>query len=150
MMMQTDKIHTLIEKYFDGSSTLEEERWLRTVLPALAGSDPAVDEALAVMGYAAGGAARRTTRSWRRGRVAAAASLALLLAAAGAALMIHERESRSSLMAYSGGVPVGRQEAISLMEAQMDELAEASLGLQLEMEADLADFGQAFDQLDNH
>lgn len=54
--METKTLHSLIDKYFDGSATLTEERQLREALLQLSAeqicADPKAQDALAVMSFA--------------------------------------------------------------------------------------------------
>lgn len=145
MSMNIDNIHQLICKYFDAETSLEEERWLRSHLPGLAGTDPEIDEALAVMGYAAGIPRATTTAVRRRLRTAAAvaATLTLLLAAGGTCLYFSHRNPDPQLVAYSGGVRLDPQEAMRLIEAQMEEMGDASKSIELEVIDDFKDFRHA-------
>lgn len=145
MSMNIQHIHRLIRRYFDAETSLEEERWLRSHLPPLAGTDPEIDEALAVMGYAAGIPRCTTTAVRRRFRTAAtvAATLTLLLAAGGSYLYFSHRNTSAKLVAYSGGVRLDRQEAMRLIEAQMEEMGDASKSIELEVIDDFNDFRHA-------
>ena len=91
-MNNDERIHKLIDSYFEGELTAGEERELRALLLRHPGGDPAVDEALAVMGFAVTAApkraptvptaAKRAARRrmiWRRISVAAVATALLSL-----------------------------------------------------------------------
>lgn len=145
--MKKEDINILIEKYFEGETTLAEERWLRENLPRMRGESPEIDEALAVMVYAAAPGKDRSSgkrqKSYRW--IAAAASLALILTAGG--IYTHHLHSpqKSTFMAYSGGVKIDREEAMQLIAAQMEEMSEASQDIKTEVEDDLADFRNILD-----
>ena len=145
--MKTKNIHTLIERYFEGETTLSEERWLHSNLPKMMGESPEIDEALAVMGYAASpdkDSVRRNRPASHRW-VAVAASFALILAAGGIYTHYLKTSQKSTFMAYSGGVKIDREEAMQLIAAQMEEMSEASKDIKTEVEDDLADFRNIFD-----
>lgn len=149
-MMEKEEIILLIENYFDGESTLSEEKWLRECLPSMQGGCPEIDEALAVMGYSAASSAAHVSHRKER-RVPAwvvrtAASLALLLTAGGVGLWLDSRGSQSGFLAYAGGVELDRGEAMQIIADQMKEMSEASRSVQMEMEEDLADFRSVFDE----
>lgn len=145
--MKTNEIHILIEKYFDGETTLAEERWLRENLPRMRGESPEIDEVLAVMGYAAASnkdsvkKKRKPSYRW----VAVAASFAMILAAGGIYTHYLKDSQKSTFMAYSGGVKIDREEAMQLIAVQMEEMSEASQGIRTEVEDDLADFRNILD-----
>lgn len=145
--MKTNEIHILIERYFEGETTLTEERWLRENLPKMRGESPEIDEALAVMGYAASqdkdSVRRKRPASYRW--VAVAASFTLILAAGGIYTHYLKDSQKSTFMAYSGGVKIDRKEAIQLIAAQMEEMSEASRDIKTEVEDDLADFRNILD-----
>lgn len=147
--MDKEQIHILIDRYFEGDTTLQEEKRLRDNLPVLAGESVEIDEALAVMGYAARPAkkAPSTGNTGRRYKMimTAAASLALLLAAGGIYHHFSNEDRHNTFMAYSGGVKLDRQETMKLIAAQMEEMSDASQSVRDEVEDDLADFRSAFD-----
>lgn len=139
--MNMEKIHALIEKYFDGATTAEEEKWLRRTLPALIGSDPEVDGALAVMGYAVlPGPAREKRKHRFISPGAAAAAIAIFVAGAGIYAAFSLSGAKSDLVAYSGGVEVDRQEALRMISSQMAEMGEASREVSSDVLAELDDF----------
>lgn len=147
MMMEKEDILKLIDKYFEGESTLAEERWLKENLPSMRGESPRIDEALAVMGYAAASSAHIAMKPQRgvpRWMLRTAASLALLLTIGGICFTLDSRARQSTFLAYSGGVALDREDAMQIIADQMKEMAEASRGMQMEMEDDLADFRSAF------
>lgn len=145
--MNTKHIHTLIERYFEGETTISEERWLRENLPNMMGESKEINEALAVMGYAAipdkDRHKRRIPASLRR--IAAAASIALILTAGGIYTHHLNKSQESTFMAYSGGVRIERDEAMQLIAIQMEELSEASQGVRTDVEDDLSDFRNILD-----
>ena len=53
MRMKDADLIQLIDKYFEGNTTLEEERLLRLALDETSSADPRVEEARAVMAYTA-------------------------------------------------------------------------------------------------
>lgn len=140
--MKKEDIHILIERYFEGETTISEERWLRGNLPKMMGKSQEIDEALAVMGYAAASdkdsvkKKRKPSYRW----VAVAASLALILAAGGIYTHYLKTSQKSTFMAYSGGVKIDRDEAMQLIALQMEEMSDASHDIKTEVEDDLADF----------
>lgn len=145
--MKKEDIHILIERYFEGETTLAEERWLRENLPKMQGESPEIDESLAVMGYAAisdkDKIRRKRSISYRW--IAVAASLVLLLTAGGIYTHHLHSSQKSTFMAYSGGVKIDRDEAMHLIAAQMEEMSEASHDIKTEVEDDLADFRNILD-----
>lgn len=141
-MTKTD-IHKLIERYFDGETTLDEERWLRQHLPSMSGDDGEIDGCLAVMGYAAAPVRSAREKRFRRhisGWTLAAASLALLVTAGGIYSYFADRDSASTFIAYSGGVQIDRAQAMQLIASQMEDFSEASRDLRSEVDDDLDDF----------
>lgn len=145
--MKREYINILIEKYFEGETTLAEERRLRENLPRMRGESPEIDEALAVMGYAAASdkdsvkKKRKPSYRW----VAAAASFALILTAGGIYTHYLKDSQKSTFMAYSGGVKIDREEAMQLIAAQMEEMSDASQDIKTEVEDDLSDFRNILD-----
>lgn len=145
--MKKEDIHILIERYFEGETTLAEERRLRENLPKMQGESLEIDEALAVMGYAASpdkDSVRRKRPALYRW-IAAAASFALIMAAGGIYTHYLKDSQKSTFMAYSGGVKIDREEAMQLIAAQMEEMSDASQDIKTVVEDDLADFRNILD-----
>ena len=108
--MNTDnEIYLLIEKYFSGTTSLEEEARLRRLL-ARAGEDtPEIREAKAVMGFFA--AAQRKSSAgfspfrailWRGISLAASVIIALVLCIG--LFMSNPGDNTTEMIAYIGGV----------------------------------------------
>ncbi len=99
-------IHQLIERYFDATADLDEERELRALLAKVNASTPLIEEARAVIGFAA--VERNLNRKKRTGRVTAvrwmsmAASVAVALAV-GTVLMLRSQDRVvDRCIAYNG------------------------------------------------
>lgn len=144
--MNTKQTHILIERYFEGKTTISEERWLRENLPRMRGESEEIDEVLAVMGYAAAPCEYKIKRKrLTYYRWIAAASVALILTAGGIYGHHLLSSQESTFMAYSGGVKIDREEAMQMIALQMKEMSEASEDIQTEVEDELADFSNILD-----
>lgn len=145
--MEKDRLHILIERYFDAETSLAEEKELKRLLADADLSDSAVAEAMAVTGYTAkmsitGEAesvtgCRKISRLWLH----AASVVVLLLSAAGPFIwMGRPQEGSGECLAWVGGVKnTDDAVALALMDDQLRGMGEASdelsreVGLDLEM-----------------
>ncbi len=158
MMKDIDKIHILIEKYFDGETSLEEERELRRILPLLDPGDEDVDSAIAVMGFA------RITpeepqvlseptpvvrkrwepiRRWSTG-IAAAITIAIILFAALTSDFsgnLDPLPSGQNQVAYVNGEKIVDPDVIqSMIEAEFSQMADARKQMSDDVSAELGSF----------
>lgn len=103
MTHSTTTLHRLIEKYFDATATLDEERLLRTMLADPAFDSEEADEARAVMLVSVARPARKSSPRLRRTfrPLAVAASLAVLLALGATLLTLPAAETEC--VAYKDG-----------------------------------------------
>lgn len=154
--MDKDRLHILIERYFDGDTTLGEERGLRAALLALspAERDQTTEEALAVMGYArmeaapAGNAASADSpMRWRRMllRGGAAAAVAAVLAVT-AVLPRFAGDGGGECIAYVDGSRIVDEHAVmGIIDAQLGEMGEAADDVSRQMESDFSEIREAMD-----
>lgn len=135
-----DNLLQLIDRYFDGLTSADEERELREALADTRLSSPAIDEARAVMGVFA--AARRIEAHGPRRRllpqmaIAAAASLALLIGAA--AWFLRPAGDDSLNFALVGSQRIDDYSEIeSLMHADLSCIADARSQVDASIAAEL-------------
>jgi len=140
------ELEQLIERYFDGETSVQEEQMLRETLAGCPWSSEVIDEARFTMGYFV--AHRHETervakKSNRRKFIGIAASIAIILAAGGYALW-HQQQSTGVCIAYVNGMVVQDDEKVMTLIANdlslMDNAADAmtyqlsSLGAALELD----------------
>lgn len=149
--MDKGKIYILIEKYFEGTSSSEEERQLRNILPSLPPGDKKIDEAIAVMGYAANiksdsMVVRKISNRRKSGKwVIAAATTACLIAVGSISSYFYTQQS-SRLIAYVGGERVdNRLQIEQLIISQLNDMSEANMEFTNQIESDFTDLRNAFD-----
>lgn len=154
--MDKNRLHKLIGRYFDGDTTVEEERELRAALLALepAERDQATEEALAVMGYArmdvahAGNAASGVSpMRWRRMllRGGAAAAVAAVLAVT-AVLPRIAGDGGGECIAYVDGHRIVDEHAVmGIIDVQLGEMGEAADDVSRQMESDFDQIREAMD-----
>lgn len=134
-----DNLLQLIDRYFDGLTSADEERELREALADTRLSSPAIDEARAVMGVFA--AARRIEAPGPRRllpqmAIAAAASLALLIGAA--AWFLRPAGDDSLNFALVGSQRIDDYSEIeSLMHADLSCIADARSQVDASIAAEL-------------
>ena len=132
-----------IDRYFEADLSPQEERELLHQLLPLEGTDPAIDEALAVMLasrlHSAAPASGR--RPWKK--VAVAAAIVTALAVGG---LVHHLppSDRSGMIAYVGGVRIENpQEIMKIIDTQLNEIGESSEFISRTVSADLDDIRDA-------
>lgn len=126
--MNKDELYNIIDRYFEASLTWEEEHELLNTLLPLEGSDPEIDEALAVMLASRIPMPRvASARKPRRLMIGIAASIAVLLAI-GIPLIRQARSSPDSgMIAYVAGVKVENpDEIMKIIDTQLNDIGESS------------------------
>lgn len=126
--VQAKQIEALIEKYFDGATSLKEETALRLILANTALSTPAIEEARAVLGIIA--AIRKQQPTIRKRSIqkkngikwAVAASVTLIICAS-VATMISPQHDGQYLTRMNGTETDNPEAAISLMHSQVAEMS---------------------------
>ena len=143
--MDKDRLHILIERYFDGDTTVGEERELRAALLALAPAerDRATEEALAVMGYA------RMDVSpvrWRRMLLRGGAAAAVAAVLAVTAVLPRFAGDGGECIAYVDGSRIVDEHAVmGIIDAQLGEMGEAADDVSRQMESDFSEIREAMD-----
>ena len=140
------ELEQLIERYFDGETSVQEEQMLRETLAGCPWSSEVIDEARFTMGFFAAHChetERVAKKSNRRKFIGIAASIAIVLAAGGYALW-HQQQSTGVCIAYVNGMVVQDDDKVMTLIANdlsmMDNAADAmtdqlsSLGAALELD----------------
>lgn len=145
--MNRDELHILIERYFDGDTTPEEEKSLLATLLSMPPGDEEADEALAVMGYARLKPRKEIAVRRRNFTGIAAAAVAMVLVAFGLTLYFSTPHiDAGECYAYVGGERIESEEVIrALMADQLEEMSEASEDVSRQITDDLDDFRGLFD-----
>ena len=140
------ELEALIERYFEGMTSLEQEDAMRQCLAHCPWSSQAIDEARMVLGYFAAHAGQqhnRATRGLRQRFIGIAASIAVILAVGGYVLW-HQSQPSDVCIAYVNGMVVEDNDKVMALVAndmsKMDNAANAmtnqlsSLGEALELD----------------
>ena len=140
------QLEALIERYFEGMTTLEQEDAMRQCLAHCPWSSQAIDDARMVMGYFAAHAEQQhnqVTRGMRQRFIGIAASIAVILAVGGYVLW-HQSQPSDVCIAYVNGMVVEDNDKVMALVAndmsKMDNAANAmtnqlsSLGEALELD----------------
>ena len=140
------ELERLIERYFDGETSIQEEQILRETLADCPWNSEVIDEARFTMGFFAAHCqekARTARKSHRRQLIGIAASIAIILAAGGFA-MWHQQQLSDVCIAYVNGKVVEDNHQVMALVAndltKMDNAANAmtnqlsSLGEALELD----------------
>jgi hypothetical protein len=144
------ELEQLIERYFDGLTSIQEEQMLRATLADCPWSSEVIDEARFTMGYFA--AHRQETervakKSNRRKLIGIAASIAIILAI-GIPALTHNwfaPQSQSQYIAYiNGKVVANNQKAVmSLIAQDLNTMDMATREMDNAIAADINDMGDA-------
>lgn len=140
-----DNLKLLVDKYFDGLTTTDEERQLREWLASSEVSSPELDEARAVLGVFA--AARSEKKASRRRfnaipRIAATAACACLLL--GATIWFSRSYVASASFAVIGDERIDDMDQIrSLMHSDLRSIADARNSVEAAIEAELSALSEA-------
>ncbi len=147
------EMERLIDRYFDGDTTLEEERFLRTLLADVSIKGDKVDEARAVLGYMT--VVPKRPRTFRRvsnlRRLAVAATVSAIGIFIGFALFHRSGTAavaESECIAYVGGQIVNDKDKV--MEMMWQDLAligSASEAMADDIEQQFADMASVFKEM---
>lgn len=141
--MNTDnEIHLLIEKYFSGATSLDEEVRLRRLLAGAEEDTPEIREAKAVMGFFAAAHQKSATSGsssaalWRSISLAASVIIALVLCIG--LLRDNKADSSADMIAYIGGVETDdRTTIINAIEEDFSSIREANIIIAASIGSDL-------------
>ena len=143
------ELERLIERYFDGETSIQEEQMLRATLADCPWNSEAIDEARFTMGYFA--AHRQETervakKSNRRKFIGIAASIAIILAIGIPAMYHSWFAPQPQCIAYVNGKVIDNDDAVmALIESDLNKMEDASNS----MAAQLQSLGEAL-ELDNN
>lgn len=140
------ELEQLINRYFDGETSIQEEQMLRETLADCPWNSETIDEARFTMGYFVAHrheTQRVSKRNYRRQLIGIAASIAVILAAGGYTLW-HQQQPNDVCIAYVNGKVVEDNDKVMALVAndmsKMDNAANAmtnqlsSLGEALELD----------------
>ncbi len=152
--MNEEYINRLIELYFDGSTTLQQEEELRRILAdARPPYSPQIESALAVMGYTAVMQPSRAVARpsiLRRSRMAMmAASVSIMLAVGICWMFVSGRYNPdNSYVAYVGGEKVvSAEEVMMIMDSQLNSISMAQDNFESELMEQHREISEIFNQL---
>ncbi|MFG6385061.1 MAG: hypothetical protein K1V80_01085 [Muribaculaceae bacterium] len=152
--MNEEYINRLIELYFDGSTTLQQEEELRRILAdARPPYSPQIESALAVMGYTAVMQPSRAVARpsiLRRSRMAMmAASVSIMLAVGICWMFVSGRYNPdNSCVAYVGGEKVvSAEEVMMIMDSQLNSISMAQDNFESELMEQHREISEIFNQL---
>lgn len=141
------ELEQLIDRYFDGETSIQEEQMLREALADCPWSSEAIDEARFTMGYFVAHrqeAQRASKRNYRRQLIGIAASIAIILAVGGYALW-HQQQPSDVCIAYvNGNVVEDNNKVMALIANDMSKMDNAANA----MTNQLSSLGEAL-ELDN-
>lgn len=142
------EIEELVARYFDGATTVDQERQLRRLLASTGYSSPAADEARALLGYfaaergRAAETARRRSRGLRRTVLTVAASVAVMVAVTVA--LFRSADSPMECYAMVGSERVEDMNEIrALIDADLGCIADAQHSINDAIAADLSAISDA-------
>lgn len=138
-MKQSQKIKTkaqleeLIDRYFEGQTSQQEEQLLRENLADCPWESEAIDEARFTLGYFTAhkqqSRQQRTTFSNRYRYMAIAASIAVLLTI-GVGLLWQSRQPEDVCIAYVNGQTISdKDKVLTLMQSDLNDMGNATQGI---------------------
>lgn len=145
--MNNEKINILIEKYFEGSATVSEERLLLKTLLEMPQDEPLIKETLAVMGYSS-----MIPRKEKKRRLAlltpgfAAAVVIGLVFGLGVVLNLRNVDTPvGECFAYVGGNRIESEAVVEgLVESDLRDMAIASKEVDHQINIDMGEFRGMF------
>lgn len=142
------EIEELAGRYFDGTTTVDEERRLRLLLATTGYSSPAADEARALLGFFAAERSRAAVTAKRRRMgltrsvLTVAASVAVMVAVTVA--LFRSADSRMECYAMVGSERIEDMDEIrSLIDADLGCIADAQHSINDAIAADLSAISDA-------
>ena len=141
------ELEALIEQYFEGMTTLEQEDAMRQCLAHCPWSSETINDARLVMGYFAAHSAQqrhRATRGMGQRIIGIAASIAVILAAGGYALWQLHQPGDVCIAYVNGHVVNGDDQVMAMVTNDLDRLNDATDA----MTNQLSTLGEAL-ELDN-
>jgi signal recognition particle subunit SEC65 len=134
-----DSLHSLIEKYFDGETSLDEERSLRRTLAVTSLQSDKIDEAKAVLGFFA--AQRKSARPKQRKLHywAAAATIALLVASSVSILHLVNKDTTSYTCYIAGNYSDSKEDSFAIMQDQLSDINDARTEVYNDIDDQLGD-----------
>lgn len=142
----------LIDRYFDGATTEEEEQLLRIELAHTTYSSPNIEEAQAVLGMFAIGAKQHngpvstSPQHW----IAYVASIAIILGI-GVTWSAINYHHNNRCYAYVGNVKISDSDQVmELMESDLQSIHSASIDANAQFNDDLSDMAEMMNSLDNN
>lgn len=143
------ELEQLIDRYFDGETSVQEEHLLRETLANCPWSSETIDKARFTMGYFAAHRQhqqRMAQKSRRNRAIGIAASIAIILGAGVFALWHYQEDTNNMCIAYVNGKAINNDDAVlALIEKDLNAMEDASNG----MAAQLSSLGEAL-ELDNN
>ena len=142
------ELEQLINRYFDGETSVKEEQTLREALADCPWSSEAIDEARFTMGYFVAHsqeAQRASNRNYRRQLIGIAASIAIILAVGLPAIYHNWFAPQPQCIAYvNGKIIANNQKAVmSLIAQDLDNIDIATRELDNMIASDMNDMGDA-------
>lgn len=157
--MKKENIHELINQYFEGTLSREEERELLALLLEYPEADPEAEEALAVMTLThmpaahSGRTSRKPIARSRWWKNAAAAAAVIAIGAIGiTAMSISDNfidKPQKMAVAYVKGEKIENKDKIrNIISGQLNEISFASAEVSMEVTGDLDDIRNALNMED--
>ncbi len=133
------ELEQLINRYFDGETSVQEEQMLRETLADCPWSSEAIDEARFTMGYfVAHRKARQQTskKSYRRQVIGIAASIAIILAIGIPAMYHSWFAPQPQCIAYVNGKVIDNDDVVmALIESDLSKMEDASNSMAAQLQS---------------
>lgn len=126
------ELEQLIDRYYEGETSLEEEQMLRQCLADCPWSSEVIDEARFTLGYFAAHKqqGRRATTVNDRFRIMAIAASVAVLLTVGIGLLWQNHQANDVCVAYVNGKAIhNEQEVFNLLQSDLNDMGNATQGL---------------------
>lgn len=126
------ELEQLIERYFDGETSLQDEQMLREALADCPWESETINEAKFTMGYFAAHKqqGRRVTTVNDRFRIMAIAASVAVLLTVGIGLLWQNHQANNVCVAYVNGKAIhNEQEVFNLLQSDLNDMGNATQGL---------------------
>lgn len=143
-----EQIHNLIDRYFEGETTLDQERQLRQLLATTTDDSPDIAEARAVLGVTKKIAGSRRRPYFKRFVVSSVAASVIVAVLIGGAVLSRQQTQHPVMMAYVGGEKTtDTDDVLAIMHSQLSSISTADREVNAEIDAQLTVMSDLIDNL---
>lgn len=147
-MTMNEQLHNLIDRYFEGETTLDQERQLRQLLAATTDDSPDIAGARAVLGVTKKIVVSRRRPYFKRFVVSSVAASIIVAVLIGGAVLSRQQTQHPVMMAYVGGEKTtDTDDILAIMHSQLNSISTADREVNAEIDAQLTVMNDLIDNL---